>query len=152
MNEREVFDVIIELTEEIAAKLRKNRLKCGGVVVGIRDADLSCREYQEKFEHPTQLARDIRLAAAAVFRKKHIWHGNIRSVTVRAIYLCDENTPEQVDMFADVGREKCLLSLETAVDRLRERYGEHAVSSASYLCATKLGSQRIGFRDNSQIY
>lgn len=152
VDEREVFATIIELTEEVAKKLRKNKLKCGGVAVGIRDHDLVCREYQKKLPLPTQLARDIRLAAAQLFHSKHVWRGNIRSVTVRAIYITSENAAEQMDMFADVRRETSLLALESTVDRLRERYGEHSIASGSYLCASKLGTQRIGHADFSEVY
>ena len=70
--EREVFDTIIELSEEIGTKLRNNRLKSCGVAVGIRENDLSVREYQMKFAHPTQLTRDVARGAMKVFREKHI--------------------------------------------------------------------------------
>lgn len=151
-NEREVFDLIIELMEEVGTKLRKNSLKAGGVAVGIRENDLSCREYQVKFSVPTQLTRDLTKSAMELFHKKHIWRNDIRSVTVRAIYLSSETAPEQLDMFTDTAKKSELLMLEHTIDDLRERYGDHCVSSGSYYCATKLSSQRIGFKDHSEIY
>ncbi len=151
-NEREVFDIIIELMEEVGTKLRKNGLKAGGIVVGIRENDLSCREYQMKFVTPTQLTRELSRAAMELFHRKHVWRTDIRSVTVRAIYLSAENSPEQVDMFTDTAKKSELLMLEHTIDALRERYGDHCVSSGSYYCARKLSSQRIGFGDHSEIY
>ncbi len=82
-------------------------------------------------------------------------------MTVRAIYISSENAPEQLsfteELYGTAGvytREKKseLLKLETTVDTLRERYGDHCVHSATYLRNNKLGSQRIGFRDHSEIY
>ncbi len=157
--EREVFDVIIELSEEIGMKLRGNGLKSCGVAVGIRENDLSCREYQMKFSESTQLSRDIARGAMRVFREKHVWTRPIRSVTVRAIYISSENAPEQLSFTEELyggccSREKKseLLRLESTIDSLRKRYGDHCVHSATYLRNNKLGSQRIGFRDHSEIY
>jgi len=152
VSDEEVFDLIRELMEEVGMKLRKNELKAGGVALGIRENDLSCREYQMKFACPTQLTRDLAAAASELFRKKHVWRNDIRSVTVRAIYLSPKGSPEQIDMFTDAEKKAQLLILEHTIDSLRERYGDHAVASASYYRATKLSDQRIGFRDHSEIY
>lgn len=150
--EREVFDTIIELSEEIGTKLRKNRLKSCGVAVGIRENDLSVREYQMKFAHPTQLTRDVARGAMKVFREKHIWRCPIRSVTVRAIYISAEDEPEQLTIFDEYAWHGELLRLEKTVDAIREQYGDHSITSGAYLRNKKLNSQRIGFRDHSEIY
>ena len=150
--EREVFDTIIELSEEIGTKLRKNRLKSCGVAVGIRENDLSVREYQMKFAHPTQLTRDVARGAMQVFREKHIWRCPIRSVTVRAIYISAEDEPEQLTIFDEYAWHGELLRLEKTVDAIREQYGDHSITSGAYLRNKKLNSQRIGFRDHSEIY
>lgn len=150
--EREVFDTIIELSQEIGAKLRKNRLKSCGVAVGIRENDLVSREYQMKFSSPTQLTRDIAKGAMKVFREKHVWRCPIRSVTVRAIYISSEDAPEQLGMFDENEYKQELLVLEKTVDRIRETYGEHSITSGSYLRNKKLNPKRIGFGDHSEIY
>ena len=154
--EREVFDMIIELSEEIGTKLRKNGLRSGGVAVSVRENDLTIHEYQMKFRESTQLTREIARGAMAVFRKKHVWRCDIRSVTVRAIYISSVDAPEQLSMFdelfGDASKKEELLRLESAIDELRERYGDHCVASGSYLRNTKLGSQRIGFKDHSEIF
>jgi len=144
-SDAEVCDLIGELVEEIGTKLRREGLRCGGVAVGIRENDLSVREYQMKFKFSTQLTREIRRGAIEVFRKKHVWRNDIRSVSVRAIYLDNAGSPEQVDMFRDTRWEGNILALESAVDSLRQRYGEYAIASGSHFAQTKLVSQRIGF-------
>ncbi len=152
VSEREVFDLIIELMEEVGCKLRRNGLKAGGVVVGIRENDLTTREYQMKLDCPTQLTRELARAAMVLFHEKHVWRRDIRSVSVRAIYIASQSAPEQIRMLSDGEKRASLLMLEHTVDDLRERYGEHAVTSGSYYCAHKLSSQRIGFQNHSEIY
>ena len=146
-NEREVFNVIISLTEEIGTKLRKNELKCGGVVVGIRESDLTYREYQEKLPHPTQLSREISRRAMSLFHRKHIWRANIRSVTVRAIYISSDSAPEQLDLFYSDSKETSLLSLERTLDSLRERYGGGIITEAVRKTDIKAPRDRIGHPD-----
>ena len=145
--EREVFDTIIELSQEVGTKLRKNGLRASGVCVAIRDNDLAWREYQERFRRPTQLTREIAAAAMRLFHRKHFWRRDIRSVTVRAICLSTVGAPEQLDLFTDRAREEKLLRLETAVDGIRERFGEHALASGSWWCTDKFNSRRIGFAE-----
>lgn len=144
-SDAEVCDLICELVEEIGTKLRRGGLRCGGVAVGIRENDLSVREYQMKFKFSTQLTREIRRGAIEIFHKKHVWRNDVRSVSVRAIYIDNAAAPEQVDMFRDTGWEGNILALESAVDSLRERYGEYAVASGTHFAQTKLTAQRIGF-------
>ncbi len=145
--EREVFDTIIELSQEVGAKLRRNGLRAGGVCVAIRDNDLVWREYQEKLPRPTQLTREIASAAMRLFHRRHVWRRDIRSVTVRAICLSAVRAPEQLDLFTDLAREEKLLRLECAVDGIRERFGEHALASGSRWCADKFNGRRIGFAE-----
>ena len=152
VSEREVFELIMELMQEVGTKLRRNELKAGGVAVGVRENDLSWQEYQVKFASPTQLTRELAREAMLLFRRKHIWRSDIRSISVRAIYLSAEDAPEQIGLFTDAAKKAELLMLEHTIDELRERYGDHAVSSGAYYCAEKLTSQRIGFRDHSEIY
>ena len=145
--EREVFDTIIELSQEVGTKLRKNGLRCAGVCVAIRDNDLVWREYQEKLPRPTQLTREIASSAMRLFHRRHLWRRDIRSVTVRAICLSPVGAPEQLDLFTDRAREEKLLRLECAVDGIRERFGEHALASGSWWCTDKFNSRRIGFAE-----
>lgn len=147
VSEEEVLETILELTQEVGAKLRKNDLKCGGVAVAIRENDLSWREYQEKFTRSTQLTREIAACAMRLFRRRHVWRNNIRSVSVRAIYVSAAPASEQLDLFFDAEAEEKLLRLERAVDEIRERFGEHAVVCAACCRGGKFNPQRIGFAE-----
>jgi len=106
---------------------------------------MTVREYQCQLPHRTQLAREIAGEAAELFRRKHTWRLPLRSVTVRAIGIDSENAPDQLDLFTDHRKRDKLLSLESAMDDIRERFGTHAVTSGSYLAAGKLSTRRIGY-------
>ena len=144
-NQTEVRYVLEELAEEVGTKLRANRLSAGGVSVQVRENDMTVREYQCQLPHRTQLAREIAGEAAELFRRKHTWRLPLRSVTVRAIGIDSENAPDQLDLFTDHRKRDKLLSLESAMDDIRERFGTHAVTSGSYLAAGKLSTRRIGY-------
>ncbi|MBQ4096773.1 MAG: DNA polymerase IV [Clostridia bacterium] len=145
-NEREVKNVIIALTDDIGTSLRRNSLKCGGVAVGIRENDFSYREYQMKFERPTQLRRDISESASELFHRRHVWNNDIRSVTVRAIYISSDSAPEQLDLFYDDTRERRLLSLEKTTDALKARFGKGLITEAVQKTDDKVSRHaKIGF-------
>ena len=142
----EVAYVIRELSEEIGQKLRMNHLKASGVAVQIRENDMTVREYQCKMRYSTQLSREIAAESVAVFRKKHIWHHPIRSVSVRAIYISTETACEQLDMLYDYAGERRLLELEKTMDSIRKRYGTRSITNGSALYMDeKLSAKRIGF-------
>lgn len=142
----EVAYVIRELSEEIGQKLRMNHLKASGVAVQIRENDMTVREYQCKMRYSTQLSREIAAESVAVFRKKHIWHHPIRSVSVRAIYISPETACEQLDMLYDYAGERRLLELEKTMDSIRKRYGTRSITNGSALYMDeKLSAKRIGF-------
>ena len=144
-NQTEVRYVLEELAEEVGAKLRASRLSAGGVAVQVRENDMTVREYQCQLPHRTQLAREIACEAAGLFLRKHTWRVPLRSVTVRAIALDSENTPDQLDLFTDHRKRDRLLALESTMDGIRERYGAHAVTCGSYLASGKLSTRRIGY-------
>lgn len=145
VDQTEVRYVLEELAEEVGAKLRANRLSAGGVSVQVRENDMTVREYQCQLPHRTQLARELAREAAMLFARKHTWRVPLRSVTIRAIGIDRENAPEQLDLFTDHRKRDRLLTLESTMDEIRERYGSHAVTSGSYLAVGKLSNRRIGY-------
>ncbi len=144
-NETEVRYVLEELAEEVGTKLRMHGLSAGGVSVQIRENDMNVREYQCKLPHRTQLARELAGEGAALFHRKHMWRLPLRSVTIRAIDIDNAGVPEQLDLFTDHSRREKLLTLESTVDQIRERYGTHAITCGTYLAADKLSSRRFGY-------
>ena len=119
-SDEEVWRTILDLTQEIGYKLKKNHLAARGIQINVRDKNLFGCQYQMKLEYMTQSTLFLAQAAKLLFFKKHRFTTPLRSITVRAIDLVPEDTPQQLNLFA-------------GYDRLRERFGNKIVVPASLM-------------------
>lgn len=101
-NSNEVWCVILSLVQDIGTKLRIHEKKAGGVAISIRNNELITKEWQKKLEFPTQSPLAIATACFELFEKNYKWQYHIRSVSVRAIDLLEEDMPAQINMFTDL--------------------------------------------------
>jgi len=142
-NNKEVFNVMQELSQNIGRKLRKNGLAARGVQISVRDKNLVSRQWQTQMEHSSQCASDISEAAKALFARSYRWYDNIRAVTVRAINLIPDNLPTQISFFEeDEKRREKRLAIEYTIDDIRRRFGYGAVTYATLLGNLKLPQHR----------
>ncbi len=129
-NPAEVWCVMLSLAQDIGTKLRKHKKKATGVAIDIRNNELSTRQWQCKLEMPTQSAALLAQTAFTLFMEHYQWQHDIRSLTVRAISLVDEDTPVQVDFFTDMRTIEKRETLELTVEHLRQRFGKDSIKSA----------------------
>ena len=101
-NNAEVWCVMLELVQEIGTKLRTHKKKAGGIAISIRNNELYTKEWQCRISIPTQSPTYLAKTAFALFAKNYQWEHPIRSVTVRAINLFEEDCPIQYDLFTDM--------------------------------------------------
>ena len=141
-NAAEVHNVMLELVQEIGTKLRAHKKKAGGVAIYIRNSELDTRQWQCKFEMPTRSATHLAKAAFDLFQKSYSWTYSIRSVTVRAIYLMDEDIPFQMGLFTDVTAIEKRERLDVAIEEIRKRFGKHAIRNAVLCQDLKLPPDR----------
>ncbi|MBQ7499471.1 MAG: DNA polymerase IV [Clostridia bacterium] len=127
----EVRLMMIELSQDIAERMRKNGLEAKGVQIAVKDKDLQIQEYQAPLPYPTQVMQDIASAAYKLFLKNYNWAKPVRALTVRAISLSPVDECCQMDMFENVRKRERSRRLEFSVDRIRERYGKDAISIAA---------------------
>ena len=125
---------IIQLSDQVAARLRQHHMKCQGVSLAIRDPDFRDLSRQMRLSEPTNLAREI--AAAAMSLAESCWDMShpVRALTVTAIYLVsEEEVGQQIDLFSqgDLARRQKLERLEGTLDQIRSRYGKDSIASAS---------------------
>ena len=99
-SDEEVWRTILDLTQEIGYKLKKNHLAARGIQINVRDKNLFSCQYQMKLEYMTQSTLFLAQAAKLLFFKKHRFTTPLRSITVRAIDLVPEDTPQQLNLFA----------------------------------------------------
>lgn len=129
-NPAEVWAVMLDLVQDIGTKLRAHQKKAGGISICIRNNELHSREWQCKFELPTHSPTHLARAAFDLFVKSYRWEFPIRSVTVRAIYLVEEDFPFQYNFFADAQALDKQERLDEAIESIRARFGKDAIKNA----------------------
>ena len=130
----EISAGIIQLSDQVAARLRSNSMKCEGISLSIRDPDFRDKSHQKRLDCPTCLSREI--ARAALSLADDFWNMSrpVRALTVTALYLLpSEEVGAQLDILADLEDEhrQRLEKLESTLDRIRSKYGDNSISPAS---------------------
>ena len=130
--EQDIMCGISHLSESIAARMRKQGVKCTVVQVTIKDPDLVSIQRQEKLERATNLAREITEKAMKIVR--HSWNMKkpIRMLTVTGSSIVPEGTAEQISFFDEATTPK-RENLEKTLDKIRDKYGKNSVKNANII-------------------
>ena len=125
---------ITQLSDQVAARLRRHGLKCQGISLSIRDPEFHDVSRQHRLPSPTYLGREI--AGAAMALADGFWRMDrpVRAVTVTALYLIpEEEAGAQLDLLAGAQEEKRerLEKLAGAMDAIRAKFGTDAITPAS---------------------
>ena len=125
---------ITQLSDQVAARLRRHGLKCQGISLSIRDAEFHDVSRQHQLSSPTYLAREISQAAMGL--AEGFWNMDrpVRAVTVTALYLIpEEEAGSQLDLLAGDREQKRerLEKLAVAMDSIRAKFGADAITPAS---------------------
>ena len=136
--EEEVWRVILELSQDIGHRLRVHELSARGVQVYVRGNDLLGSQSQCKLPFTTQLPSEIANAAFRVFRERYRWSSKLRAVTVRAIDLVPQTSPNQLSIFINAEKLDRRERLQDAIEELRGRFGKTAITYATLLGDLKM--------------
>ncbi len=131
-DERDVQRVVAVLAESVGRRLREQHLMGKTVEIAVRDCHLHTVSYRQTLEHYIRSTGDITEQAFALFEKKHPFKHPLRSVTVGVSSLEPDDLPCQLDML-DGDRRQKRERLDTAVDSLRQRFGDGCVRRAILL-------------------
>ena len=139
----EIRSGIVMLADQVAARLRKYDMKCGGVSLAIRDPGFQNLSRQRRLEEPTYLGREI--AQTAMELAESCWNMDspVRALTVTALYLLPaEEAGVQMDLLGDERSKKRerMEKLAGAMDSIRAKYGKGAIAPAS--CPRDPGEDR----------
>ena len=137
-SEEEVWRVILELSQDIGHRLRVHELSARGVQVYVRGNDLLGSQFQCKLPFTTQLPSEIANAAFRVFRERYRWSSKVRAVTVRAIDLVPQTSPNQLSIFINAEKLDRRERLQDAIEELRDRFGKTAITYATLLGDLKM--------------
>lgn len=127
-SDREVRETFYSLAETVAARLRRSGLKAGEVQITIRNAEFQEVQRQRQLAAAVCDSRSIFQAAWELYRRENRrWA--VRLLGVRAGRLVPAGE-SQVSFFEDSDGIRRREQLETAVDRVRERFGDQSISRA----------------------
>lgn len=129
------------LSDEVASRLRRHCLFCTCVGVQIKDTQLKSIQRQKQLSYPSHLASDIAKAATELVLDN--WHKGqpIRMITVTAANLTTGDDGMQTSIFTQGELDKKQEMLELSLDKIREKYGHSAISTAHII------KNELGFDD-----
>ncbi len=130
---QELHKVLLKLTEEVTASLRKWGFFASGVQVHLRTLDLQVKEMQYRLERPCCTTKTIEAAGMDLIKR----HGGIvkplRSVGIR-VFGFTETDAHQFSLFDDTGEDNSKdEDVERSIDQIKERFGKECISRAATL-------------------
>jgi len=121
-----LWGVLMEQVEEVAQRLRRRQLKARTITLKLRYGDFRTVTRSQTLGEASNLTLPLWKAAERVLRK---WQtrsaGALRLLGFAASGLESERAGQQL-LFPDPEQER-LKRLDEVVDRIRDRYGQHAV-------------------------
>jgi DNA polymerase IV len=125
-----IESTLARLSEMVGRRLRENGLHARTVQLKLRYSDFSTITRAHSVERPTQLDTEIFNEARALFLKNWKPGARVRLLGVHASSF--EDVHDQLDLL-DEGKHERWRQATAAADRLRDKYGDSAVSLAAGL-------------------
>lgn len=126
----EVQTGIALLSDQVAMRLRRGGLYCGGVQVGIKNSRFQTFSRQTMLPHSTHLMREINDTALTLVRGLWKAPDPIRLLSVTALHLSDDaQSFRQLDLLGtDERAQEKQEAVETAMDALRQKFGRDVIA------------------------
>lgn len=138
VNNREVFNVLQELSFSVSRRLRQAGLEACGVEIFVRNNELQSYNFQKPIKLASQSSIVLAREGFDLFKEKYKWDFPVRAVGIRAIKLRKEGGGSQMDVFSDYKKlikdENC----DTALYKIRQKYGKDAISFLGLMRDIKL--------------
>ena len=121
---------VVALTDEVASRLREEKLRCLGVQIMIRDPQMRSITRQMVLPRTTHLQKEIVDAAMELVRANWPETAPVRAIAITASRLMDETIAcEQTTLLgAENGQRKRLEHAEEAMQKLRRKYGRSCIA------------------------
>ena len=137
------------IADQVASRLRRHRVKCATVQVVIKDPDFRVISRQRPLKRPTHLSRDLYECALAIILDSWKITAPIRMLSITGANLVgdgEDTIQEQLSLFDPPGEreEEKQENLETALDKIRAKFGREAVSFGSVI------HNDLGIRDHKK--
>ncbi len=140
---------ILSLADSVAARMRKQGVKCLTVQVMIRDPNFQTITRQKTLDVPTCLAKELAQIALDLMKQEWNLRKPIRMITITGTNLVDaKEAGEQLTFFSGTQRlykREKQEKLETTIDAVREKFGRRSIGAAGILkndLGIKTGNQK----------
>ena len=141
-SDEEVWLAFLKLSQDVSKRLKGEKLTAMAVQIAVRDTMLMTKQFQCEIGFPTQSAMDISKTALKLFKENYQWLNNVRALSVRAINLCDEDAPLQLDLSGDYKQRDKQKVIDDTVLNLRERFGTEAAFNCCSMLENKMPDMR----------
>ena len=128
---QDVHLMFILLAESVCSRLRELASKCTVVEISVRDTQLNSFTRQKKIDIPTYSSLEIANVALELFQANYHWTYPIRSIGVRGSGLVEASPFDQLSLFQDETRRQRWELLDSAMDKVRNRYGYASIQRAT---------------------
>lgn len=135
----EAKQVFLALAESVCRRLRENGFRGRTVEMTVRDNQLCWFEAQTTLPVPSCTTKELVDAAMQLFQTRYRFTRPVRALGIRACNLVEMENGLQMSFYGNTVDQAKRESIESCVDRLRERYGRDAVRRASVLKADIVG-------------
>lgn len=123
--------VLLSLCETVGTRLRADEMKASCISVSLTDCDFNYASHQCNILTATNITNEIHRTVCKLFDELWDKKSPIRQLGVHTSKLSSEDF-RQYNMF-DMYRYDKLEKLDSAIDKIRERYGEDSVKRACFL-------------------
>lgn len=124
-NAEEASLVLLSLAETVAARLREAHVRAEVIAVGVKTNDFRYYSHQMVLENATNITQEIHKYVVILFNE--IWDGSpVRHLGIHTSRLRDGIDIRQLNMFDHTDYDK-LIKLDSAIDRIRGRYGNDSI-------------------------
>jgi DNA polymerase IV 2 len=128
-DEDDVMTVVYLLADSVAARMRESGLpRARTVHVHARSSALDGYHKQGKTARPTGNVQELAGLAMKLFKEMYPWENKVRSlgISVSDFYF----GPQQLDFFGSLENDDKRKNLDTAIDKLRGKYGSNIIQLA----------------------
>ena len=123
--------VLLSLAERVGARLRADSVMANVVAVSIVDMYFRHESHQMQLFSPSNITNEIHKISCKLFDE--IWDGTpLRNLGVHTSKIVRGDADKQLNLF-DMNRHEKLTKLDSAVDMIRERYGDDSIIRAVFL-------------------
>ena len=132
-NDEEVWLAFLRLSQDVSRRLKAEKLAATAVQISVRDTFLVTKQFQCETGFPTQSPTEISETALKIFKENYKWVSNVRSLSIRAINLCHEDEPIQLDLSGEHQMHQKQKLIDDTVLSLREKYGKDAAFNCCFM-------------------